>query len=41
VPEPGVVAAAKSHGMGLRVSPVGMFETCGRIFGCLQQERRA
>jgi hypothetical protein len=38
-PDDGVVAAAQAHGTGLVVSPVGMFETCGRIYECLHPER--
>jgi hypothetical protein len=37
--EPEVVAAAESHGTAVLVSPAGLFETCGRIYRCLQQER--
>ncbi len=38
-PDAGIVAAARSHGTGLMVSPAGMFETCGRIYRCLLEER--
>jgi len=37
--EPAVVAAAETHGTAVLVSPAGLFETCGRIYRCLQQER--
>lgn len=35
----GIIAAAAAHGTGLMVSSVGMFETCGRLFECLQRVR--
>jgi len=37
-PDPAIVAAARAHGTGLVVSPVGLFETCGRIYRCLDAE---
>jgi hypothetical protein len=33
-PEPEIVTAAKAHGMFLMVSPVDLFETCGRVYQC-------
>jgi len=41
VPEPDLVSAATQHGTVLLVSPVGMFVTCGRLYGCLTGEGTA
>jgi len=35
VPEPELVTSAREHATVLIVSPVGMFETCGRLYQCL------
>ena len=40
-PEADVVQAAQSHGTALIVSPVGMFETCGRLYQCLHCSSQA
>ena len=40
-PAPEVVAAAGEHGTAVLVSPLGMFETCGRIYAELSRERQA
>jgi len=37
--EPAVAAAAGLRGTAVLVSPAGLFETCGLIYRCLQQER--
>lgn len=34
-PEQELIDAAVEHGTVLVVSPVGMFGTCGRLYGCL------
>ncbi|MCX5682260.1 MAG: hypothetical protein NT049_01055 [Planctomycetota bacterium] len=39
MPEPSAAASAQEHGTAVLVSSVGLFETCGRIYRCLQQER--
>jgi hypothetical protein len=39
--EPEIVRAAEKRGIVLMVSPVGMFETCGRLYECLDVERSA
>ena len=39
-PDAEFVSAAESHGMVVMVSPVGMFETCGRIYQCLLEAKR-
>lgn len=39
-----LIEAAGAHGIGILVSPVGMFETCGRLYQCFlekQNGRRA
>lgn len=36
-----VVRAAEERGIVLMVSPVGMFETCGRLYRCLDVGRSA
>lgn len=33
-PEPELTTAAERKGRALLVSPYGMFETCGRLYGC-------
>ncbi len=35
VPEAELLEAAEEHGVVIVVSPVGMFETCGRLYRCL------
>ena len=40
-PEPAMIRAADERGIVLMVSPVGMFETCGRLYQCLDGERSA
>jgi hypothetical protein len=39
-PEPAMLHTAAEHGTLLSVSPVGLFETCGRIYQALSQEKR-
>ena len=39
MPDDAVIAAARQHGTGVLVSPVGLYETCGRLFACLQDGR--
>lgn len=39
-PDLAMLEAAREHGTLLMVSPVGLFETCGRIHGCLSEEQR-
>ena len=39
-PEPAMVRAAAEHGTALVVSPLGMFETCGRLYECLRHGLR-
>ena len=41
VPEPELIEAARRHQTLLMVSPLGMFETCGRLYAALAQERPA
>jgi len=41
VPDPALLSAAASTGTALIVSPFDLFETCGRLYGCLRGERRA
>ena len=41
VPDPAILAAAREHGTLLMVSPLGLFETCGRIHRVLSEEKRA
>jgi len=36
-PDADMTAAARGHGTLLMVSPVGLFETCGRIYRALSQ----
>jgi hypothetical protein len=38
-PEDPIVAAAQEHGAALMVSPVGMYETCGRLYRAFGGER--
>lgn len=40
MPEVSLVEAAKEHGTLLMVSPDGLFETCGRIYQHLVEEKR-
>jgi hypothetical protein len=40
VPEEGVLAAAGAHQTLLMVSPASLFETCGRIYQALAEEKR-
>ncbi len=37
LPEPAVIQAAREHGTALLVSPVDMFQTCGRLYLCLRE----
>lgn len=39
MPDDAVIAAAQQHGTGVLVSPVGVYETCGRLYACLQDGR--
>jgi hypothetical protein len=39
-PEQELIDAAVEHGTVLVVSPVGMFETCGRLYGSLAPESK-
>lgn len=39
VPDPGLVAAAEIHGTVVLVSPLSMFETCGRLYECFDAVR--
>ncbi len=41
LPDEAMTRAAGEHGTLLMVSPVGLFETCGRIHGCLAEEKRS
>jgi len=41
MPDGEMVALARSHGTMLMVSPVGMFETCGRLYSCLAGAKQA
>jgi len=34
LPEPELTSAAETNGTVLLVSPLGMFETCGRLYAC-------
>jgi len=34
-PEPELIRAAQQHDTVLLLSPLGMFETCGRLYACL------
>ncbi len=36
-PDDAMLEAVREHGTLLMVSPVGLFETCGRIHGCLAE----
>jgi len=38
-PDETMRAAAEEHRTTLLVSPVGLFETCGRIYACLTAEQ--
>jgi hypothetical protein len=38
VPDPDMLKAASQHGTVLILSPVGMFETCGRLYRSLAEE---
>lgn len=38
-PDATLITAAEKHGTVLMVSPVGLFETCGRVYACLHGER--
>lgn len=40
MPDPAVILAANSHGTVIMVSPVGMFETCGRLYEALKPKGR-
>jgi len=40
-PAPEIIAAARSRGMFLMVSPVDLFETCGRVHRCWNDARPA
>jgi len=40
-PERETVKAAEERGIVLIISPVGMFETCGRLYQCLDRGRSA
>ncbi len=39
-PDPAMIETAREHGTLLMVSPVGLFETCGRIYRSLSSESR-
>jgi hypothetical protein len=36
-PDADVLRAANAHGLSLMSSPAGMYETCGRLYRCLDQ----
>ena len=38
-PEDSVVAAAREHGAALVISPLGMYETCGRLYEAFRPRR--
>lgn len=38
-PDDVLIATAEEHGTLLMVSPVGLFETCGRVYNCLRAEQ--
>jgi len=40
LPPSELVEAAERQGTALLVSPVGMFETCGRLYPCLGNANR-
>jgi hypothetical protein len=40
-PLPATMAAAEAHGVCLMVSPVGLFETCGRLHAALGDRERS
>ncbi len=40
-PEDAIISAAEEHRAALMVSPVDMFETCGRLYQALGVERHA
>ena len=40
MPEAPLIEAAKEHGTLLMVSPGSLFETCGRLYQCLVEEKR-
>lgn len=40
-PNSDMLRTASAHGTLLMVSRAGLFETCGRVFGCLAEEQRA
>ena len=40
-PDPEVINAAEERGIVLMVSPASMFETCGRLYQCLDRIRSA
>lgn len=38
-PEEPIIAAAQKHGAALMVSPLGMYETCGRLYRAVEARR--
>ena len=40
-PDPVMIETASAHGTLLMVSPVGLFETCGRLYDSLAEDKRA
>jgi hypothetical protein len=40
-PEPEVIDVAEKHGTAIMVSPVGMYETCGRLYQCVGEGKTA
>jgi hypothetical protein len=40
MPEAALIDAAREHGTLLMVSSAGLFETCGRLYQCLVEEKR-
>jgi hypothetical protein len=40
-PDEKMLAAAREHGTLLVVSPHSLFETCGRVYQCLAEEKRS
>lgn len=40
VPKAELLDAAREHGTVILVSPVSMFETCGRLYQCLDEKQR-
>jgi len=41
LPDPELLKVASGSGTVVMVSPFDMFETCGRLYGCFRNQRRA